>query len=490
MFTEGSQKPTHLVMYTDGGCWNDLRIGGWGIHGYFYVDEPAKMGTGCKKAQPTKKGYELGKKDKPEITVTHYVDGFCSIPTNATNNIAELLAAIKTYEIAIESGVKHVLILPDSQYVIKGIAEWSEGWIRNNWMTSGGTPVMNKDLWIRMLELISKAKELGINIEFKWVKGHSGEFGNEIVDMYAKLSMRAALNGRPIEECQIKESKGYWKQTKSHSRLLNLPAWYFGVRDGAVHKTEDGRTVYYQGDLREAEEFNGKMISNATFSVVYLKEADEVLETIRAESHKLAKASFYGLAVGNLALLFKPANYDMITSYGTKFLTYDLNKNRLETFSKDVLVEERRPVRRAYYAVDKLEMLERVLKSFLAGDEDGFAFTEITDLLYETIDSKKSTVTKLRSNITQSLKTLKVKAKYRTPGNSEFGDSEILMAVAQDIPDRNTLSALADKGVKVHVVTWAESDSLIRFATIIQTDEDVGIWSGVYANLHVVPPSK
>lgn len=491
MFDTSEVAPTHLVVYTDGGCWQDLRIGGWGLHGYFYIEEPAKTGTGCKKAMPTPTGYESKATGKPDITVTHYVDAFKSLPSDATNNIAELSAGLKALELALESGVANALILTDSKYFLKGLTEWLPGWKRSNWILSTGKPVVNKELWVAVDEAYSKIQEKKINLQMKWVKGHSGEFGNEIVDKLASLSMRAAINGRPVDECNLAQAKGYWKQSKTHSRLLNMPAWYFGVRDNITSTTEDGRTIYYQGELRDSEDFNGKMISDASFSVVYLREPDPVMEIIRAESLKLAKASFYGLAVGYMPAILKPDNYELIETYGVKFLTYDMSKNRLQNFRKEVLVEERRPVRRAYYAVDRLTHLEEILKDYLGNRvQNYYCYTDITDLLYETVAGKKTSSVKLRSHIVQSTKYLDIEVGHTVSAGGE-GKAKIRMVLTQDIPDRNTLSAIAEEGIKVVVVTWADSESVIRFATIVQTNNDVGIWSGVYSNLAFVPtPSR
>ncbi len=487
MFEPNDPKPTHLVLYTDGGCQQHLGIGGWGVHGYFFVEEPAKVGTGCKKATPTAEGYKQGSTPKPDITITHYVDAFGSLSVDATNNIAELEAAIAALKITLDSGVGSVLLMMDSKYVLQGSFEWLPKWVANKWISSNGQPIANQPQWMQIEALLAQVKDKGIKLTSKWVKGHSGEFGNEQVDSLATLSTRAAMNGRPVTERIISPAKGYWKQERKYPRMLNLPTWYYGVREDATDPSAAGRTIYYLGDLREAVEFTGKMISNATLAVVYLKEPDQVLETIRRESHKLAKMSFYGLAVGTLPVIFKPDIYDLVDNHGTKFLAYDVSKNRLMDFKKEILVEELRPARRAYYAVDRLNMLEGILKTYLRdGLHEGFTFTDVTDLLYEVVPGKKSSSVKLKAHVTQAMKTLECQVDYVTPSKAS-GKAGIKLIVGQDIPDRNTLSALADEGIKVVAVTWAESDSVIRFATIVQTTDDVGIWSGTYSNLHILP---
>ncbi|MCW8899958.1 MAG: ribonuclease HI [Gammaproteobacteria bacterium] len=95
-----------------------------------------------------------------------------------TNNRMELMAVIK----ALESLNKHcqVKVTSDSQYVLKGINEWMENWKKRGWKTAAKKPVKNVDLWQRL----DKARE-NHNIEWVWVKGHSGHTENEIADELA-----------------------------------------------------------------------------------------------------------------------------------------------------------------------------------------------------------------------------------------------------------------------------------------------------------------
>ena len=68
----------------------------------------------------------------------------------------------------------------DSKYVQQGITEWLPKWKKRNWRTSGNTPVKNADLWTLLDELGSRHE-----IEWRWVKGHSGDAGNEAADQFA-----------------------------------------------------------------------------------------------------------------------------------------------------------------------------------------------------------------------------------------------------------------------------------------------------------------
>lgn len=96
-----------------------------------------------------------------------------------TNNRMELMGAIMALEALSEPC--RIVLHTDSQYVRQGITEWMGNWVRRNWKTAGGDPVKNRDLWER-LHAASQRHE----VEWRWVKGHSGNPDNERVDVLAR----------------------------------------------------------------------------------------------------------------------------------------------------------------------------------------------------------------------------------------------------------------------------------------------------------------
>ncbi len=96
-----------------------------------------------------------------------------------TNNRMELSAAIAALE-ALQSPSK-VAITSDSQYLVKGMTEWIEGWIKRGWVNSQRQPVLNRDLWERLLVLSEPHQ-----IEWIWVRGHAGHLENEICNGLAQ----------------------------------------------------------------------------------------------------------------------------------------------------------------------------------------------------------------------------------------------------------------------------------------------------------------
>ena len=131
-------------IYTDGACKGNPGPGGWGAL-LLYGDRKKELFGG---ENPT------------------------------TNNRMELLAVI-----AALSSLKRpcrVIVHTDSQYVRLGITEWLPGWMQRGWKTAAKKPVKNADLWQRLFDVAAKHET-----EWRWVRGHSGNVGNERADELA-----------------------------------------------------------------------------------------------------------------------------------------------------------------------------------------------------------------------------------------------------------------------------------------------------------------
>jgi ribonuclease HI len=144
--------PAELTIHTDGACRGNPGPGGWGV--LLSWNGTNKELSGSEAA--------------------------------TTNNRMELTAAIMG--LAALKRPTLVRVLTDSQYVIKGITEWLPSWKARAGRTADRKPVKNQDLWERLDALASAH-----TVTWQWVKGHSGDPGNERVDELANLAIDAML---------------------------------------------------------------------------------------------------------------------------------------------------------------------------------------------------------------------------------------------------------------------------------------------------------
>lgn len=101
---------------------------------------------------------------------------------STTNNRMELLAVIEGLSEVPEGAA--VEVVTDSQYVVKGMTEWVAGWQRRGWRKADKKPVLNRELWQRLVELAEQRR-----VSYTWVEGHAGHEENERCDQLANLAI-------------------------------------------------------------------------------------------------------------------------------------------------------------------------------------------------------------------------------------------------------------------------------------------------------------
>lgn len=144
-----------IKIHTDGACRGNPGVGGWGAILRYNTSEK-------------------------EI---------CGGELETTNNRMEMMAVIEALRSLKESA--EVLLISDSQYVLKGVNEWMPNWKKRGWKTAARKPVKNVDLWQQLDQLIIQHQ-----IEWQWVKGHSGDPGNERADQLANKGIDDLLAGQ------------------------------------------------------------------------------------------------------------------------------------------------------------------------------------------------------------------------------------------------------------------------------------------------------
>lgn len=115
----------------------------------------------------------------------------CGGELDTTNNRMEMMAVIEA--LAVLKRPCKVTLHVDSQYVLKGMTEWLAGWKARGWKTATKAPVKNVDLWQRLDALVNAGEH---QIEWRWVRGHNGDPGNERADQLANQGVEMALKRR------------------------------------------------------------------------------------------------------------------------------------------------------------------------------------------------------------------------------------------------------------------------------------------------------
>lgn len=166
-------------IWTDGSARPNPGPGGWGV----YIEEP----------------------ENNTIITWNFFDG----EIHTTNNRMELTAIIKGISWLIKTNkgrkVIHATIYTDSNYCKNSIGNivnidgqphfdgWINGWVKKGWKNSSGS-VINKDLWIKLYQVVQNVCQLGINIKIEKVKAHSKIYGNERADFLANSGTNLVIS--------------------------------------------------------------------------------------------------------------------------------------------------------------------------------------------------------------------------------------------------------------------------------------------------------
>lgn len=138
-----------VTIYTDGACSGNPGPGGWGAL-LIYGNRERTLSGG---------------------------------EADTTNNRMEMMGVIMALKQLKEPC--HVTIVTDSKYVLQGMTEWVQGWVKRGWKTADKKPVKNVDLWQEMMAVAKPH-----SITWKWVKGHNGDANNERVDALAVAAIK------------------------------------------------------------------------------------------------------------------------------------------------------------------------------------------------------------------------------------------------------------------------------------------------------------
>ena len=137
--------PHKIIAYTDGACLGNPGPGGWGVL----------------------------------LTYGEHEKELCGGEKHTTNQRMELQAAIEALKALKKPST--ITVVTDSKYVLNGITDWIYGWKKKGWKNSKKEPVANRELW-EALDALNQIHD----VDWQWIKGHSGDEGNERADELAR----------------------------------------------------------------------------------------------------------------------------------------------------------------------------------------------------------------------------------------------------------------------------------------------------------------
>ena len=527
MFNFDTKLTYQAVIYADGGSIPNPGFAGFGLHGYFFTDlksspnavpkKPVaianhfmeyfnKTPNGVDYATSTDCGYiaykpgtEL-KKGYKAVTPIGYVDAAISFFDPQTNNVAELSALQKAFEIIIEvqtlemklSKVKFFL---DSQYVLNTVTKFGDAYRKNGWKTSLGEPAKNADLIENILLLRDKIKESGIELVYEWVKGHQGDLGNGMADYQASIAVRRA---RAMDNPNIVHwslHKGYWDADVERHPFMTFPRGYFN-RVQTFNKPGEYFIIQPAG-----EELTIGKRDHEAYAVIKLNNPCNYLEAVREAQSKFGQDE-NRVMLDRMERVYNRFIQKFIRWHGHFCLLPSANERAVNFLDKATVAHEHNPPALIYRVIQAFGELELRLCEFrkrTGGEEPNLTENEkYHDIIAHDITSEFYTVGEkqkgkevvqemtLRPEFVVGYKNHILQLEETRDGITK--KHKFPMALGMDVPDRNALKRLEDHKPQVFLVTWKASPDVLQYAFVIDCVTGTGIWSNYFCDRIFVQP--
>lgn len=543
------------VVYTDGGALVNPGPAGSGFHGYIYEFKHPKKGTGNSKLVLTQHGYydidefllsntgKNGKKkdlqekiktipDEPdeefiekayslplpyEVTPIKYLDGFRGFGRVTTNNQAELIATLQAIRLLLseKESLRRITVISDSKYVVKCYNEYLDQWKASNFIKKDGQEVLNKDLWIGMLDIREEARSKGIQLALEWIKGHDGQYGNERADHYATMGINLSLNSCLLYRSDeylfnFSDAQGYWKaDIEKPSLFFNK---YVVFNTGNI---SDQNTFFSCTTLQDIN-FLGSAEADAGFSLIQLNDGfvDENIDPLDSD----VMSDHEGITIIKDIMKMQAKlldNHPFIVTIPTdvafnKDFISDYRLGGMDSLSicsdyrREIATADRPSLRKnltnvinppyiSWRVEDVLSRLEDILIKYQENSNLVVA-TDITELLYEKVikktKSEEVTLYQLRSKFKVGYEREVITVKYNTLENDEIDEVKIVLKFGQDLPDRNTLKRLEKDIISVNVLTLALANRVITYGVRILTKKGSILSTGYFSSLTIIKGSR
>ena len=488
-----------VVIYTDGSARPNPGYHGWGLHGYTYrLPEDSEKPTKVNALTATTEGYvltnDLEKSSGQPVVVLSYLDCFQSSAKPGSNNIAEINAISLFFdEFPKEAAeIKKLHIVADSQYAINGATKWTHGWIKNNWIKSDGTEVSNRAEWEHLADHLKRFQQ---NAEFtmSWTHGHNGDFGNVKADYLSSIGTNYSTDGIEQVYKTISDPKGYHKNDEDIHPLLSFKRLYFNTD---AEYNSPGQ--YFQSSWSGGADYiHGKRSSEAAFSVVRLKTPDPIVESL-IKTQETTPRDFNTVVYAKIDRLRSQDVIPWLAKFGRYAMIPDkrcMNINFVDFKPLTIEVSAGELPLRTFDVLNHMEEMLSLFEQQCSESHDSSVFShplyqlhDITDHFYTTVEKKvgKQTIekTELNKSIVNNMKETAITV--TVPVRDEAVALTLPLIFSDDMPSRNAFKHLEALRPQVYCITWMESTQMLRYATILKTEDAVSIWSNYFANQLVV----
>lgn len=480
-----------LVLYTDGSSIPNTGHYGSGVHGYVYRSlKEGEKGTTINAMAVTSKGYKLKntlvEEDIPVVLVGYY-DVVQSNFMQGISNTAEVEALVTALNSSsdFKHRLKSIHAVSDSRYLVDTVNKDLAIWAESHWRDSHGNQIPGMVHWKSLQEELSDLPEDCV-FTIAWVKGHDDDLGNTRADYLARIGTNRSIDSSPGVMVR-KETPGKYMKAKCELHpLLSMRRVYF-----STSPSNNSQGVYFQVGASGQNFVLGKRSSEASYSVVHLKDPDPVMESIQ-NHHYRVRGDVDSIVYLRTDRVKSADVYPWISEYGTDCLIRDSRTEGLNFLDKKPLTIETSPGELPLQAMDALSCLNDILNEVRLAEWENRALNPLYEMRDITHHFFQDIEKKVRKDIVKSKELLKdIKMGLRDidiPVEHTTRSLSVKLMFSDDIPERNVLKRLEELNPTISLLMWKESDTVLRYATVVKVDDSLSIWSNYFASRVFLQP--
>lgn len=480
-----------LVLYTDGSSIPNSGHYGSGVHGYVY--RALKEGEKASQVNSmvfTTKGYKYKNEVKGDDVLVFLLGYYDVVQSNflqGISNTAEVEALVTALSSAgdFSANLKAVHVVSDSRYLIDTLNKDLEVWTAAGWRDARGNDIPGMLLWKAVQENIQSLPEDCV-FTSTWIKGHNDDLGNTRADYLARIGTHRSIDGSAGVMVR-KETPGKYMKSKCELHpLLSMRRVYF-----STNPNNNSKGVYYQVGASGQNFILGKRSSEASYSVVHLKDPDPVMESVQ-NHHYRVRGDVDSIVYLRTDRIKSADVFPWISEYGMDCLIRDSRTEGLNFLDKKPLTIEISPGELPLQAMDALTTLNDILNEVRKAEwenrslDTAYETMDITHFFYEEVtkQDRKDAVTgkELLKSIKVGIKEIDINAEHSA------GGLKVKLMFSDDLPERNVLKRLEKLNPKITLLFWKESDVVVRYATVVSVDDSLSIWSNYFASRIFIKP--
>ena len=494
-----------IVFYTDGGS-KDHEYG-FGVHGYLYLNTPAKRGIGAPGWIATQKGYHVKDDTLATVTILSYVDIVGYDVNKGTNNLAEAKAIL--YALKETAKLRHtneditdLLILSDSEVAIRWVVEGIPFWQENEWKRKDGSDVPYQDVFVEIAALQKSLSDLSIAIDIQWIEAHAGDLGNEKADTLAgigiNLSMQIQANQTEDQIITHSDPTGYWNTEVERHPLLDFQRMYYyslSYQPGTYYLSSydygNNKKLEEYEEVKQKDKMFGSPHSLLRYAIVKLNTPDPDIEAVR-DRQKLASYLLNHMVMLKMETLFNKEVAPYLRQYGNKVLSRRSQNTLSLSFLRKKTLEvtlDRSFAGLSMQALDEMTRYEQALENHISQqpmmmDQRPITLIDITDVFYETTVVKEKTKVTLRPEFVVGYKSLSYDLPVEQYTNLET-HKKVTLALGHDLPSRNALNRLAHEHVRIYLCAYDHGTrpiNRVQFFGLVSHPEGHAAYISSYSN--------